>query len=157
MPGISDPAPTDDEKALAEFTKALIACPSDATTRLVFADWLDEHGDPKRAKYLREIRQRKFLKLYAQVGTFAFYPPAQMPPRVADRYRYWTDPPPARSDRCRAWEARIRHGWRMPKWVQGKGYDPMAGYFGVYVWEWLNVLSPLYDATARLRYQTGGS
>lgn len=134
--------------AEAAFTKALIACPADATTRLVYADWLDEHGQPYRAKYLREISRHKFLKRYAQIGTFAFYPPPQMPRRVADRYLYWQTPSPVRSDRCVGWEQRIRHGWRMPKWVKGVGYDGRAEYFGVYLylWESLNVLDRLYDA-----------
>lgn len=34
------------------FIRALLAAPDDQTTRLVYADWLDDRGDP-RAEYLR--------------------------------------------------------------------------------------------------------
>ena len=39
----------DDEAALV---RACQAAPGDALVRLVYADWLDEHGDPRGA-YLR--------------------------------------------------------------------------------------------------------
>jgi uncharacterized protein (TIGR02996 family) len=32
---------------------AILATPDDDTPRLVFADWLDEHGDPARAEFIR--------------------------------------------------------------------------------------------------------
>ncbi|HEV3384748.1 MAG TPA: TIGR02996 domain-containing protein, partial [Gemmata sp.] len=32
---------------------AICANPDDDTPRLVFADWLDEHGEAKRAAYIR--------------------------------------------------------------------------------------------------------
>jgi uncharacterized protein (TIGR02996 family) len=35
------------------FLSALGERPNDATTRLVYADWLEEHGDDRRARYLR--------------------------------------------------------------------------------------------------------
>src|SRR3954462_654652 len=35
------------------FLKALVAHPDDDVTRLVYADWLDEQGDPARAEYHR--------------------------------------------------------------------------------------------------------
>jgi uncharacterized protein (TIGR02996 family) len=41
-----------DEQA---FLAALAAAPGDDTTRLVFADWLDEHGEPDKAEYLRLV------------------------------------------------------------------------------------------------------
>src|SRR5262245_55358117 len=36
------------------FLRAIAAGPGDAAPRLVYADWLEEHGDP-RAEYLRVI------------------------------------------------------------------------------------------------------
>jgi uncharacterized protein (TIGR02996 family) len=36
-----------------DFTRRIMECPEDEAVRLVFADWLDEHGDPERAAYLR--------------------------------------------------------------------------------------------------------
>ncbi len=36
------------------FLQAIIAAPEDDTPRMVFADWLDEHGDPARAEFIRQ-------------------------------------------------------------------------------------------------------
>jgi uncharacterized protein (TIGR02996 family) len=41
---------TADERALIQ---AIIANPDDDLPRLVYADWLDDHGRPERAKYIR--------------------------------------------------------------------------------------------------------
>jgi uncharacterized protein (TIGR02996 family) len=41
---------TDDELALLA---AVLASPGDDTPRLVYADWLDEHGRPERAEFIR--------------------------------------------------------------------------------------------------------
>jgi uncharacterized protein (TIGR02996 family) len=35
------------------FLQAIIDAPEDDTPRLVYADWLDEHGDPERAEFIR--------------------------------------------------------------------------------------------------------
>jgi uncharacterized protein (TIGR02996 family) len=35
------------------FLKAILAEPDDDTLRLVFADWLEEHGQPERAEFIR--------------------------------------------------------------------------------------------------------
>jgi uncharacterized protein (TIGR02996 family) len=35
------------------FLQAMIETPDDDTPRLVYADWLDEHGDPDRAEFIR--------------------------------------------------------------------------------------------------------
>lgn len=37
------------------FLDALKANPADDTTRLVYADWLDEHNEPRKAEYLRAV------------------------------------------------------------------------------------------------------
>ncbi len=39
----------------AAFLAALKANPAEDTTRLVYADWLDEHDQPQRAEYLRLV------------------------------------------------------------------------------------------------------
>jgi uncharacterized protein (TIGR02996 family) len=44
--------PMSDEAA---FLTALKANPADDLTRLVYADWLDEHGEPQKAHYLRAV------------------------------------------------------------------------------------------------------
>jgi uncharacterized protein (TIGR02996 family) len=41
---------TDDAEALL---RAVLAAPDDDAPRLVYADWLEEHGDPARAKFIR--------------------------------------------------------------------------------------------------------
>src|SRR5215213_6729162 len=33
--------------------QAILAAPDDDAPRLVFADWLDEHGEPDRAEFIR--------------------------------------------------------------------------------------------------------
>src|SRR6516164_5178059 len=35
------------------FLQAIIDNPDDDAPRLVYADWLDEHGDPERAEFIR--------------------------------------------------------------------------------------------------------
>jgi uncharacterized protein (TIGR02996 family) len=37
----------------AAFLRAIIAAPDDDLPRLVYADFLDEHGDPARAEFIR--------------------------------------------------------------------------------------------------------
>jgi len=41
---------TADERALIQ---AIIAAPDDDLPRLVYADWLEEHGRPERAEFIR--------------------------------------------------------------------------------------------------------
>src|SRR5579884_1935214 len=47
-------------RALSEYTDedwaflaAINAAPRDDAPRLIYADWLDEHGDPERAEFIR--------------------------------------------------------------------------------------------------------
>src|SRR5262249_51929355 len=35
------------------FLQAIIEAPEDDTPRLVYADWLDDHGEPERAEFIR--------------------------------------------------------------------------------------------------------
>jgi len=44
---------------------------------------------------------------------------------------------------------RIESGWRRNKRISGLGYDPAAHHFGVYIWEYINVLQPLLQAKER--------
>lgn len=64
------------------------------------------------------------------------------PPKVTDRYRYWSDPPPEQSERCRYWLRQIERGWRPNKHIAREGYDTSAEWYGVYIWEYLNVIHP---------------
>lgn len=70
------------------------------------------------------------------------------PPRV-NRYAFWTSAPTERSPRCAWWTERINAGWRPHRRIRTLGYDGGAEYFGVYIWEWLHVLSPLLDEASK--------
>jgi len=56
---------TDTERSLLD---AVLENPDDDLPRLVYADYLDEHGDPKRAEFIRgadcivEVSQRRGLR-----------------------------------------------------------------------------------------------
>lgn len=71
------------------------------------------------------------------------------PPRVSNHYDFWVYPPPEVSERCLWWQARIRGGWRRNRRIGMMGYDESAEWFGVYIWEYLNVLYPMLDAIGR--------
>ncbi len=61
---------------------------------------------------------------------------------MIDIYQYWTDPPPEPSARLAGWLAKIERGWRPNKRVRFMGYDESSRFYGVYVWEYLNVIRP---------------
>jgi uncharacterized protein (TIGR02996 family) len=53
------------------FLAAIRAAPADDLPRLVFADWLDEHGDPDRAEFIRvqcELAKHGRLGAWTDVG-----------------------------------------------------------------------------------------
>jgi hypothetical protein len=64
------------------------------------------------------------------------------PPPVADRYLYWTHPPEEPSERCRYWLRQIDRGWRPNHAISTMGYDEGAGWYGVYIWEYLYLVAP---------------
>jgi uncharacterized protein (TIGR02996 family) len=49
----SDQTPDGDRRERDAFMQAIIERPDDDTPRLVFADWLDDHGDVERAELIR--------------------------------------------------------------------------------------------------------
>jgi hypothetical protein len=71
-----------------------------------------------------------------------------------DIYAYWQEPPPERTARCEAWLARIAGGWRPNKRVGKMGYAEASEFFGVYIWEYRNVIRPALDV-ADARPATG--
>jgi len=81
----------------------------------------------------------------------------QMPPPVEDRYRYWSEPPPALSPRCLWWLGQLNdRRWtvaelnaELPETIHG--YDTTAELYGVYIWEWCNIL---WHVVAHTRYWT---
>lgn len=68
------------------------------------------------------------------------------PSLVTDRYLYWSDPPPSLSDACLYWTRQIDRGWLPNRRIGSYGYDTSAGWYGVYIWEYLNVIYPLIDS-----------
>ena len=64
------------------------------------------------------------------------------PPRV-DIWAFQERAPPAPSARMLWWQDRIRAGWRRNRRISAMAYTEAAEHFGVYLWEWLNVLSPM--------------
>ncbi len=65
------------------------------------------------------------------------------PARVDNVESYWTRPPPDPSRKCVWWQHRIRLGWRPNRRIRSLGYYSAAEFYGVYIWEYLNVICPL--------------
>jgi hypothetical protein len=64
------------------------------------------------------------------------------PPAVDDCCRYWGDPPPELSERCRYWLRQIERGWRPNRFIRLHCYDCAAEWYGVWIWEYINVIRP---------------
>ena len=48
-----------------DFLNAIDANPLDRTVRLIYADWLDEHGDADRAELIRVEEEMRALPVFA--------------------------------------------------------------------------------------------
>jgi hypothetical protein len=77
------------------------------------------------------------------VGGAVTYERPAKPPKVDDHYRYWGKAPPERSPRCQYWVDQIKRGWKRNRRIGMMGYDEGSEWFGVYIWEYQNVLMPL--------------
>jgi hypothetical protein len=64
------------------------------------------------------------------------------PPAVEDRYLYWGQAPPDLSDRCQWWVEQFDAGFRPNRAYRMEGYDTSAELYGVWIWEYLNVICP---------------
>ena len=64
------------------------------------------------------------------------------PPKVDDHYAYWLEPPPQLSERCQYWIRQIERGWCPNRRWSQEGYDSSAKLYGVWIWEYCNVISP---------------
>jgi hypothetical protein len=69
----------------------------------------------------------------------------QAPPRVKNIETYWSKPPPEPSPRLLYWRRRFDAGWRPGRRIDGLSYYSKARYYGVYLWEYLNVIYWLPD------------
>lgn len=64
------------------------------------------------------------------------------PQRVPDVTLYMTARPPHNSQRLDYWLARIERGWTPNRRISSFGYHQAAEFFGIWIWEYLNVLMP---------------
>lgn len=65
--------------------------------------------------------------------------------KTLDETLYWLSPPPEPSPRLALWLVKINHGWRPNKRIRGLGYHEASNFYGVYIWEYLNVIRPLLE------------
>lgn len=70
------------------------------------------------------------------------------PPRIpsGQHYDYWGERPPEISARCLYWLRQIERGWLPPARVRCEGYDSASVWYGVYIWEWTNLIYPKVEA-----------
>ncbi len=93
----------------AAFLAAIAANPDDDTPRLIFADWLDEHGEPERAEFVR--CQIELAKPMPQVLAYKGW---QSPTDTTSPYATCDDPKEAvrRAElRRRERDLWTNHGW----------------------------------------------
>lgn len=74
------------------------------------------------------------------------------PPRVDDPERYWGEQPPVLSPRCVWWISKFAQGWRPGRAVRSLGYYSSAFWYGVYLWEYLNIIGRIEHCTDRDRH-----
>ncbi|MFD7705681.1 hypothetical protein [Streptomyces sp. NPDC059786] len=68
------------------------------------------------------------------------------PPAVEDVTTFWNEPPPASSPRCGYWLQRYDDGtWKPNRRIRTEGYHVAAEHLGVWIWEYLHVIRPLFD------------
>jgi hypothetical protein len=65
------------------------------------------------------------------------------PPRVHDHYAFWGDPPPELSSRCEYWVRQMERGWAPNRRIRSKDYDSSAEWYGIYIWEYWNIIHPM--------------
>lgn len=128
------------------FLTAVYANPDDDNVRLVFADWLDENGDPDRAEFIRaQIRSARRPRVYF---------PAPQPREdellaahredwIRDSGGAW-DLPDGYLARMRDWAAKVpTQRWRAsgnPPWIFRRGFPDHLDFTGardVPVVDWL--------------------
>lgn len=68
---------------------------------------------------------------------------SEKPPKVTNIEAFWISSPPERSERCEWWVRRFEDGFVLNKRIAAMGYYERAEFYGVFIWELLNVLSPL--------------
>lgn len=74
------------------------------------------------------------------------------PERVDRVEEYWMERPPLLSPRCVYWVRQILRGWRPSRRISGEGYHGATEWYGVFLWEYLNVLAPLLNVLQRTQF-----
>jgi len=68
------------------------------------------------------------------------------PPPVDDVTTHWNEAPSVMSPRCGYWLQRYDSGtWRPNRRLRTEGYHAAAEHLGIWIWEYLNVVRPLFD------------
>lgn len=62
---------------------------------------------------------------------------------ILESYLYTSSPPPEPSPKLAYWVEKIKNGWKPNKRIRSMGYSTATQFFGVYVWEYINVIAPL--------------
>lgn len=76
-------------------------------------------------------------------------PPWGHKPHAVDPWTFWDGPPPSPSPRLAYWLRRLdEDSWHPNKYFCRESYDTRARWLGVYLWEYLHVISPVLDADA---------
>ncbi|MGO9416385.1 MAG: TIGR02996 domain-containing protein [Syntrophobacteraceae bacterium] len=83
----------------ADFLQAIIASPADDAPRLVYADWLEEHGD---------LARTEFIRLQCELARLPLSDPHILPMRdreaelLTEHYRAWLGPIVDWTELCRS-------------------------------------------------------
>lgn len=68
------------------------------------------------------------------------------PPPVDNPELHWGDPPAEPSARCQYWLRRHREGtWTPNRFIRREGYHSAAEHLGIWIWEYLHLIRPLFD------------
>lgn len=68
-----------------------------------------------------------------------------MKSKAVDVTLFWTEPPPEPSLRLQEWQARFAAGWQPNGRIRTMGYHEASKFYGVYIWEYIKKIWPLYD------------
>src|SRR4051812_9653540 len=100
------------------FLEAILADPDDAV-RLVFADWLDEHGQPERAEFIRVQVERARR---SPRGNRAWELQQHEEQLLRGREEAWAGPLPGLAER---WQ--FKRGFIEGVHIEGEKFLPRAG------------------------------
>lgn len=113
--------------AEAALLAPILANPTDDTPRLVFADWLEEGGQPERAEFIRV--QCEIARLERAVGACDFIKTDRPPSDTC--YDRRADLDEVRSAGCKSCRSRMplheRQLWLLNEWDYRRGWRNLAG------------------------------